>query len=164
LKIPVSIHPPFMCGSSSCLLYVPTTHVGFTFGRRLGDGSGKRWNLNDAQLRDELLGYIQRDGLPFLNGVQEPFQVTTAIQQLGANSDPYRLEAMAYSLAMADDFPAAQQNLNRLVTTLDTSIPWQAEMSDRATHLGQKLLGRDPQAAKQQLSEWEQSTRKNLGL
>lgn len=147
-------------------LYVPTKYLHFNMGHRLKDAKGCDiwWNLNDSQLRDELLGCIQRDGLPFLNGVQEPLQVTTAIQQLGADSDPYRLEAMAYSLVMADDFPAAQQALDRLVKALDRSIPWQAEMSDRATHLGQKLLGSKPQEAKRQLAEWEQATKKNLGL
>lgn len=146
-------------------LYVPTKHLHFNMGHRLKDANGCDiwWNLNDPQLHFELLSYIQRDGLPYLNGVQEPFQVTTAIQQLGA-TDPYRLEAIAYSLVMADDFHTARQTLDRLEKTLDKSIPWQAEMSDRATHLDQKLLGNDPKGAKQQLAEWEQATRKSLGL
>ena len=145
-------------------LYVPTAHVSFSFGKRLGDGSDERWNLHDPELRDELLVRIQRDGLPFLNEVDGPFQVPTAIQRLGTESDPYGLEAIAYSLAMADDFPAAQRALNRLANVLNKGVPWQAEICDRATLLGQKLIGGDPQRAKQQLEDWEQTTRKNLGL
>lgn len=144
-------------------LYVPTTHVSFSFGKRLGEGSGKRWNVSDPQLRDELLVYIQRDGLPFLDGVRQPCDVPTAIQRLGAGSDPYSLEAIAYSLAMADDFAGAQQGLERLTKTLDKSIPWQSEMIERATQLAMQLTN-DPQRAKQQLSEWEQATVKNLGV
>jgi hypothetical protein len=145
-------------------LYIPTTHVSFSFGRRLGDGSGERWNMNDPRLREELLGYIQRDGLPFLDVVQDPFQVTTAIQRFGADSDPYSMEATAYSLVMTGDFTAAQEALNTLIKSLDINIHWQSEMRGRATHLSKKLLGNDPQEATQQLAEWEESTRKNLGF
>jgi hypothetical protein len=145
-------------------LYIPTTHISFSFGRRLGDGSGKRWNTDDPRLIDELLGCIQRDGLPFLNGVQEPFQVMTAIQHLGADSDPYGLEAIAYSLLLTGDFPAAQEALDHLVKSLDINISWQSEMRDRAAHLSKKLLGNDPQESRQQLAEWEQMTRKSLGF
>ncbi|MFO0811063.1 MAG: hypothetical protein U0746_20730 [Gemmataceae bacterium] len=144
-------------------LYVPATHVSFSFGRRLGDGSGKRWNLNDPRLRDELLACIQRDGLPFLEGVKQPHDVATAIHRLGADADPYKLEAIAYSLVMADDVAAAQQALERLTKALDKGISWQAEMMERATQLARKL-GVDPQEATRQLAEWEQATVKNLSL
>jgi hypothetical protein len=144
-------------------LYVPTTHVSFSFGKRLGEASGKRWNLGDSQLRDELLACIQRDGLPFLEGVKEPDDVATAIHRLGADSDPYKLEAIAYSLAMADDVAAAQQALEHLAKVLDRKIGWQAEMIDRAVQLAWQMNS-DPRQAKQQLSEWEQTTVKNLGI
>ena len=144
-------------------LYVPTSHVSFSFGKRLGEGSGKRWNLNDVQLREELLGRIQREGLPFLHEVGQPRQVATAIQQLGSESDPYRLEAIAYSLAMADEYVGAESALDRLVKALDAKIGWQAEMMERAKQLGEKLKA-DPRSAKQLLAEWEQATVKNLGL
>ncbi|MDR3635981.1 MAG: hypothetical protein P4L84_19420 [Isosphaeraceae bacterium] len=144
-------------------LYIPATHVSFSFGKRLGEGSGKRWNLSDPRLRDELLACIQRDGLPFLAGVSHPSDVATAILRLGVDSDPYRLEAIAYSLTMVDDVPAAQRALERLTRSLDSGITWQAEMIVRATQLSRKL-GVDPQEARRQLVEWEQATVKNLGL
>ena len=144
-------------------LYIPTTHVSFSFGKRLGEGSGKRWNLNDAQLREELLGCVQQEGLPFLHELGQPRQVATAIQQLGGESDPYRLEAIAYSLAMADEYVGAQLALDRLVTALDVKVGWQAEMVERAQELG-KNLNNDPQGAKQLLAEWERTTKKNLGI
>jgi len=121
------------------------------------------WNLSDPRLRDELLACIQRDGLPFLEGVRQPCDVATAIHRLGADSDPYRLEAIAYSLAMGDDVAAAQQALERLTKASDKSISWQGEMTERATQLARKL-GVDPQEARLQLAEWEQATVKNLGL
>jgi hypothetical protein len=146
-------------------LYVPTKHLHFNMGHRLKDERGCDiwWNLNDAQLREELLGRIQREGLPFLHEVGQPRQVATAIQQLGGEADPYRLEAVAYSLAMADDYAGAQQGLDRLLKALDAKIAWQAEMMERAKRLGEKLKA-DPQGAKQLLGEWEQATVSNLGL
>src|SRR5437870_4144209 len=92
-------------------LYVPATHVSFSFGKRLGEGSGKRWTLNDTQLRDDLLGRIREEGLPFLQDVEQPRQAARAIQQLGGGSDPYHLEAIAYSLAMVDDYLGAKHGL-----------------------------------------------------
>jgi len=144
-------------------LYVPATHVSFSFGRRLGDGSGKRWHLSDSRLRQDLLACIQRDGLPFLEGIKQPHDVATAIHRLGADFDPYKLEAIAYSLAMGDDVAAAQRALERLMKVLNKSISWQAEMMERATELARKL-GVDPQEARRQLAEWEKATVKNLGL
>jgi hypothetical protein len=144
-------------------LYVPASHIHLSFGERLRSPKGQAWNLSDPRLREELLACIQRDGLPFLEGVTQPRDVATAILRLGADSDPYKLEAIAYSLAMADDVAAAQQALERLTKVLDRGISWQAEMGERATQLARKL-GVDPQEAKRQLAEWEQATVKNLGL
>lgn len=144
-------------------LYVPATHVSFSFGRRLGDASGKRWNLNDPRLRDELLACIQLDGLPFIESVKQPQDIAAAIHRLGANFDPYKMEAIAYSLAMDGDMAAAQLALEALTTALDKSISWQVEMLERAQQLVRKLEV-DPQEARNQLAKWEQVTVKNLGL
>ena len=144
-------------------LYVPATHVSFSFGKRLGEGSGKRWSLSDPRLCDELLACILGDGLLFLEGVRQPCDVAVAIPLLDADSDPYKMEAAAYSLAMTDDVAAAQQAIGRLAKTLDKGISWQAEMGERTAQLAQKLSV-DPQEARHQLAEWEQATVKNLGL
>jgi hypothetical protein len=146
-------------------LYVPTKHLHFNMGRRLKDARGCDiwWNLSEPQLRDELAACIQRDGLPFLEGVSQPHDVPIAVHRYGADSDPYKLEAIAYSLAMTDDVLAAQQALERLAKVLDRDIAWQVEMAERATLLAQKL-SIDPQEARRQLAEWEQTTMKNLGL
>jgi hypothetical protein len=73
------------------------------------------------------------------------------------------MEAVAFSLAMADNVAAAQQALERLTNALDKGISWQAEMRERATQLARKL-DVDVQHAKRQLADWEQATVKNLGL
>lgn len=146
-------------------LYVPTKHLHFNMGKRLKDARGCDiwWNLNDPQLRDELLAYIHRDGMPFLDGVAEPHDVVNAIQRLGADSDPYKLEALAYSLAMSDDVSLAQEALSRLTNGLDASVSWQAEMIERATQLARKLSV-NPKEARRQLAEWEEISIKHLAV
>jgi hypothetical protein len=142
-------------------MYVPTTHVSFTFGKRLGGGGGRRWTMNDANLCEELLCSIQQEGFPFLRDVEEPRQLATAVQKLCGESDPYGLEAIAYSLVMAGEFLAGLTFLNELEKKLDMSIKWQGEILKRATQLG-KLLVNDPENGKRLLAEWERITAKNL--
>jgi hypothetical protein len=146
-------------------LYVPRKQLHLSFGNRLKDerGCDKWWNIEESELANKLFSSIQREGLPFLDGVCQPSQVATLVQQLPGNTNPPSLEAIAYSLAMADEYVAAQSALDRLVKALDVNIPWQAEMLERAKLLGQKLSS-NPQGAKQLLAEWEQATIKNLGL
>jgi hypothetical protein len=144
-------------------LYIPASHLHLSFGERLRSPKGQVWNLSDPCVREELLACIQGVGLPFLERPRHPCDVAAAIQELGADDDPYRLEAIAYSLAMSDDVSAAQLALERLIKGLDRSTTWQTEMMERATQLAHKLAG-NPQEARRQLAEWEQATVKNLGL
>jgi hypothetical protein len=145
-------------------LYVPTTHVSFNFGTRLRKESGcEGWDLSDAQLGEALLASIRSNGLPFLDNVRLPRDVPTAIQRLHAGAGPHGLEAIAYSLVIADKITQAEEALERLSKTLDATVPWQAEMMGRASRLARKLC-MHPQDALQQLAEWEEETLKNLKL
>lgn len=146
-------------------LYIPTNHLYFTFGNRLKDDRGceKWWNVNDPSLCEDLLFRMKSEGLPFLSGVRSPIDLVKKAEELPPTLDPYKFETIGYSLAMADDFIGAQEALDRLLGTLDAKIPWQGEMMERAKLLGQKLKA-DPQGAKHQLAEWEQITKRNLGL
>lgn len=146
-------------------LYVPTTHLHFNMGNRLKDerGCDKWWNIQEPDLAKKLLNSIQREGLPFLDGVRQPSQMVALVERLPGNTNPHSLEAIAYSLAMAYDYVAAETALDRLVKALDVKIGWQAEMMERAKQLGEKL-NTDPQGVKRLLTEWEQATVKNLGL
>ncbi len=66
-------------------------------------------------------------------------------------------------MVMHDEFASAQLALDRLVNAIDASIPWQAEMLQRAKQLRERLSS-DPQKAKKLLEEWERTTVRNLGL
>lgn len=146
-------------------LYVPTAHLYFNYGHRLRDNRGceKWWNIEEPDLALKLLDCIQREGLPFLERVQEPSQLISLVERLPGNTNPHSLEAIAYSLAITDDYACAQVALDRLLKVLDVNIGWQAEMMERATQFAE-VLTVDPQAAKGLLVELEQTTVKNLGL
>lgn len=144
-------------------LYVPASYVSFNFGRRLGEGDGTLWNLNQPGLENKLIATIQNKGLPFLAWVKEPIEVVMNIQKQFNVFGPNELEAIAFSYAMADDVPSAKRNLSCLINTLDKNVPWQAEMFDRATQFSQALAS-DAEKAKKQLLKWEQETINNLGL
>jgi hypothetical protein len=144
-------------------LYIPTTTISFNFGKRLGSGSGTRWTLSTPRLHDELLEYILLDGLEFLKDKDEPSKVAIAVRKLGPSSGLYGIEAIAYSEIMSENVIAGLTALDKLTSSLDRSIRWQAEMMDRATRLKMKLSV-SLQDAKQLLTEWEQSSLKNLGL
>ena len=146
-------------------LYVPTKHIHFNMGQRLKDERGCDiwWSLSDPRLCDELLACIERQGLPFLDGVKQPCDVVTAIQRLGPGRDPYRFEAVAYSHVLASDFQQTTASMNRLLGILDTGIGWQAEMYNRAKGL-LTTLESEPNKARLTLERWERETIENLGL
>jgi hypothetical protein len=146
-------------------LYVPTQHLYFNIGNRLKDERGceKWWNLQEPDLASKLLSSIKGEGLGFLERVHHPAQIVRLVEGLPGNTNPHSLEAIAYSSAIADEYVAAQAALGRLVEALDVNVPWQAEMMERATQLGEKL-NNDPQGAKQLLAQWEGITIRNLGL
>jgi len=149
-----------------CLpLYVPTNHIYFLFGDRLRDERGCEiwWDVNDPKLADDLLFRIKAQGIPFLTAIQSPNDLVEAAQKLPPTQEARKWETIAYSLAMANEYNAAQLALDRLVKAFDVNIPWHIEMMERAKQLGEKLKT-DAQGAKELLVEWQQATMKNLGL
>jgi hypothetical protein len=147
-------------------LYVPTEYIHFSVGGdRLRDERGCEiwWNIKSPTLRRELLGSIRRQGLPFLEPVVEPRDVVTAIERLGFHRRPFRCEARAYSLAMADDRTGADAALDELASSLDSAVAWQAEMQQRAEQL-RKALKNAPEDAQRLLGEWERFSKEKLGL
>jgi len=145
-------------------LYVPTTHVGFTFGKRLRDHAKReQWNALAPNLIDELVAAVKREALPFLSGIESPRDVVKAAKSLANLQNPYLQEALAYSLARAGDGDDAVAGLDQLVNLLDRAIPWQREMADRAQALRAKLIANPPDA-EHQLDAWETESLRNLGV
>lgn len=145
-------------------LYLPTTHISFTFGQRLAGDNGERWTIEDPKGEDKVLSAINTAGLPYLSGTENIHQLALVLERRYAGSrDPYVWEALALSFAMNDDNSAAVRTLDHLLTITDPDIAWQKAMRTRAEVLKRDLCS-NPIEAKRTLSEWEQTTVKNLRL
>jgi hypothetical protein len=94
-------------------LYVPTNHVYFLFGGRLKDDRGcdQWWDVSEPNLSEDLLSRIKSQGLPFLCQMDSPTKLADQAHGLPATQECYKLEVVAYSLAMAGDYAGAQQCL-----------------------------------------------------
>ena len=79
------------------------------------------------------------------------------------NHSPYSEQAFAYLMARSGEIRTALVSLERLLHSLDSITPWQAEMASGA-HLLKSLLESDPKRADEQLRTWEIETMGNLGL
>ena len=90
-------------------LYVPTQYVSFNFGSRLKNEKGcdKWWDVQEPDLANKLRNHIQQQGLPFLDGVRQPSEMVAFAERFPGKANPHSMEAVAYSLAMADDYSGA---------------------------------------------------------
>lgn len=146
------------------LLCVPTNHVVFTFGKRLGGGNGKRWDADDPSLGAGLTSAIQKEALPFLAALRTPKDTAAAARLLtGESKNPNLHQAIAYALARAGETTAATDELDNLLSLSSSAVAWERDIASRAQMLRAKLV-ENPADAQQQLETWESETAKNLGL
>lgn len=144
-------------------LCVPSNHIGFTFGQRIGDG-GKRWSVEEPNLKDELLSVIRQEGIPFLACTHTTLDAARATQILSRSSgSPYVHQGAAYLLARSGEIGDAVIVLDGLLKILKFDVDWQAAMAARATML-RTLLLTNPVGAQEQLDQWERQTIRDLRL
>ncbi len=144
-------------------LCVPSRHVTFDLGRRLG-GLEQRWNTDEPHLTEKLLFSIRAEGLPFLNNLQAPNNAAHfALSVARTNKSAHAQQTGAYMLARSGKVQEAVSSLDELLQLLVGDTSWQAEMASRAQMLKSLLLS-DPPLAKKQLLAWEAETLENLGL
>jgi len=138
-------------------LFVPTEHLYFNLGKRIGSG----WNADSPDLLIELCEAIKREALPFLNSMGTLKGLTeTPIE----NSPDIRAQqAIAYGLAITGDIEQALIALDLLILSLDVEFPWQQAIKDKAQELS-SMLKQDPSLALRCLQTWEAETIRNLKL
>ena len=144
-------------------LYVPATTIGFNIGKRLLNRAGERWNTQQFDIQDELFAVVVGEGMSFLETFKTPMNLVKRIREMPAATDPYVMQAYAYSLIAASRADEAKAALTRMVERFDVKISWMAEMVSRANSLIE-LLSHDPRSAYEQLSTWQQETAINLGI
>jgi hypothetical protein len=155
-------------------LFVPSQHLYFNIGWRLGGGS-HTWSADASNLIAELGAGLKREALPFLSRIHSPQDVAEAagsihpIQGPAAQQtvsyvgrDEATQQAIAYALARGGDLQRGSEALDHLIE-LCGDLAWQREMAARAQTLKSQLVS-DPAAAQKQLDTWELDTAKTLGL
>ncbi len=155
-------------------LYVPSTHVTFTFGGRLGtlQGGQERWwrlsENNEHEVMSEVLAAIGDEGLPFLKQLESPADLAHKGGAVTHAPDNIRvMEAVAYSSILAGEYHDALETLDRLpkiVAQMDPKLSaWPREIAERAGRVRDALV-HDPRGALALLDEWEAQTLRHLRL
>jgi hypothetical protein len=143
-------------------LFVPSEHVTFNLGMRLGSGS-MTWDVVGDDKAEALLHAIETEALPALQGLDTAKQVASRAGEIAEHGGPKAIEAAAYSLAYAQDIKAAVPYLDSLIEGLDSAVEWQKRMAERAVLLREDVL-HDPDRARLRLEEWRQLTIRKLML
>jgi len=133
-------------------LFVPSTTVVLSLGRRLGNGS-RTWAVDDA---DAAAAAARDEGMPFF----EPVDSAQALWSLGfldGRSDEYSREVRAYSLVASGQLYEGAQALRELARSLAGGTAWMIEMRKRAEQLA-TLAETNPTAADALLATWESET------
>lgn len=157
-------------------LYVPCDHLVLNTGGRLGwlwRGRDIWWTvqLGDAESEyrtmQDLLGWIQRVGLPFLESIQSPSDIVYWIQKRSGNlNDVYYQEIIAYSYVLLGEYETALRTINRLIPRLQRDsegCAWMLEILERVETM-KGLLQQSPEAALHQLRAWRRWTLRQLRL
>ena len=138
-------------------LFVPTEHIYFNLGERIGIS----WNADDTDLLPELTESLKREALPFLNSMGNLEGLTEAL--IHNSPDARTQQAIAYGLAVKGDIEQALVALDLLILSLEVEFPWQQNIKDQAQAL-RTALTENPSLAKRWLQTWEADSVKNLGL
>lgn len=148
-------------------LCVPTEHVHFTFGRRVRDKGGDRWNADDLHFEAALESAMQEE-VPFLARLRTAKDVASALEPLTRPNDagyvnPHCYEALAYTLVQAGETTAAANVIDTLLKRANPTVIWESEIASRSRIIRDKLTEK-PEKAQEQLAVWESENIRNLEM
>jgi hypothetical protein len=142
-------------------LFVPSKHVWFNVGWRIGGGS-RAFDADDSSTIEKLRKTLKLEALPFLLSINSPAQLALAGESLSKSEDIGLQQAIAYAYARAGAAEKATIALDRLIDLMESTGFWQEELK-RARSLKSQIT-RDPDAVQRQLDAWEGDTIRNLKL
>jgi hypothetical protein len=148
-------------------LCIPTDHIHLTFGQRVRNNKGERWNTGDLNFEAALEAAMQKEA-PFLRKLRTPRDVAAALKPMtrpnGAGYvNPHCYEAFAYSLLQAGETTTAAEGLDTLIKRADPTVKWESEIASRARLIRDKLLD-SPKIAHEQLALWQNESIRNLKI
>jgi len=147
-------------------LYVPTSHVHFTFGHRI-EQEHRGWKLDQPNIEAALNSEMRKE-LPFLMSLERPAEVVNALLPMTAPNElghvnPHCCEALAYALVESKRENEAVEVLDGLLKSTDREVLWQNEIAERASLIRERLA-EGSESAREQLAHWKSETIRNLDL
>jgi hypothetical protein len=152
-------------------LYVPKDHLAFVAGGRLGTlgGAAERWwsygTDREQEIAEEVLSYIEREGLPFMAATRNPHDVALYLQRRKRKGLLPHGEDEGYSWFLAGDEDKAQGVLSEVARSVAPDAPeWMLQARQRIETVLEMLERRDASAVSQLLQRWRDATISALGL
>ncbi len=139
-------------------MYVPSDHIFFNFGWRVGEV----WMRGDPELIPRLKKSICERAMPFLEFANEPKHLPMAAEKWNQIHDPVVMQIVGYSYAKIGDVEKACEVLERFVHRAKETGYGLSRVQDVERFLD--LLKSDFQAAQCMLVSWERETRAKLRL
>lgn len=149
-------------------LYVPSETFVLTFGRRLGGGAGRWWDLaaGEAETMNEITAMLINEGstMTSVGASAQTFAETAGMLVSNPPTLAVR-EAIGYSWLMAGQPERASTELQHVVDGIaaDEQVGWTAAMRARAVWLLSNLH-QDSSAVRLQLEQWRDQSTKALGV
>jgi len=140
-------------------LFLPSTTVVLSLGRRLGGGS-RTWAVTDVE---SAASAVLDEGVQFFGQISSP-DALTRWSLLEARTDEYARETRAYALVASGQYQEGSQALRAFAASLPATGPsWMSERKNRAEDLA-RIAETDGEVAQQRLREWEFESRSALGV
>lgn len=159
-------------------LFVPRTHLIFTFGGRLSGNEGRGWDLESATKPELLVGEvvksIETQAIPLFDTVREPIDLAVGTEHFPPElpsefrwpgNDINVLEAAAYAWFLAGDSSQSRLTIERLEAQFHKEqydAEWALDLFSRVQQF-KKLLP-DSSIAIQYLSNFRLQTAAALGI
>lgn len=148
-------------------LFIPSEHIYFTYGRRIGYG----WNVdaeNEKTVMEEVAVLLRQEGQSFLDELGLPADLAAKAAMITqAPDDPNVAEVVAYSLLLAGQHKEAAEALERLDSIVrkadGRTHSWVSAIGSRSGQV-RDALRREPQLALAMLNGWRAQTIAALGL
>ncbi len=151
-------------------LYVPSTVLWLSFGKRLAGSDGRWWEMaerGEDVIMEEITNVIRREAIPLFQKLSTPGGFARSAEEFfGPAKDVSSLEAIAYSNFLSGNLPLASKQLEQLsreIEQLEPDVEWLMEMQQRVELIASEL-SRNPNRVRKQLNTWRDETLEALGL
>jgi hypothetical protein len=151
-------------------MYVPTRHLYYTYGGRIGSLSGRSevwWDVKTDGWQEQASRQAAFEAEPFFASTSDPDQLVDYIRVRLADlaaRDPRVQEVIAYSLLLSDQTAEASSELERALTTVRAlNVKWALDVSGRIAIVKQSIR-EGPASVRDLFTRWREENERTLNL